>query len=89
MSAPPEMPFPNPKNLGGGNFKKYAKGFSGGARAGLPAQAARLTHSFAGTEFARKCKIAPKWQNYGNCRPFGRFFLWRRAAPASYFSFLD
>jgi hypothetical protein len=36
-------PFPNPKNHGGGNFKKYAKGFSGGARAGLPAQAARLT----------------------------------------------
>ena len=57
-------PFPNPKNHGGGNFKKYAKGISGGARAGLPAQAARLTHSSAGTGFARKCKIAPTKLHY-------------------------
>ena len=28
----------------------------------------------------------PPNQNYnGNCRPLGRFFLWRRAAPASCF----
>ena len=27
----PENPFPNPKNLGGGSIKKYAKGFLGGA----------------------------------------------------------
>ena len=76
-------PFPNPKNHGGGNCKKYAKGISGGARAGLPAQAARLTHSSAGTGFARKCKIAPFWEKNGNCRPLGRFFLWRHVAPAS------
>ena len=82
-------PFSSKKEIRRGKSQKKAKGAAGGARAGLPAQAARLTHSFAGTEFARKCKIAPKWQNYGNCRPFGRFFLWRRAAPASYFSFLD
>ena len=52
-------PLPNPKNLGGGNFKKYAKRFSGGARPPLGGQAVRLIHSSAGTGFARKCKIAP------------------------------
>jgi hypothetical protein len=49
-------------------------------------QAARLTHSSAETGFAQKCKIAPFWEKNGNCRPLGRFFLWRRAAPASCFS---
>ena len=29
---------------------------------------------------------APFWEKNGNCRPLGRFFLWRRAAPASCFS---
>jgi len=27
----PENPFPNPKNLGGGDLKKYTKRFLGGA----------------------------------------------------------
>ena len=39
-------PFPNPKNHGGGNYKKYAKGFSGGARPPLGGQAAGLGLSF-------------------------------------------
>ena len=85
-AQPPETPFSKSKKSRRGKFKKYAKGFSGGAPAGLPAQAARLTHSPAGTGFARKCKIAPFWEKNGNCRPLGRFFLWRRVAPASCFS---
>ena len=38
----PEHPLPNPKNHGGGNFKKYAKGFLVGARPPFGGQAARL-----------------------------------------------
>ena len=38
----PEHPFPFPKNHGGENLKKYAKGFLVGARPPYGGQAARL-----------------------------------------------
>ncbi len=68
---PPENPFQLKKKRSVGEISKKAKGFSGGVRAGLPAQAARLTHSSAGTGFARKCKIAPTKQS-----GYTRVFLW-------------
>ena len=53
-------PLPNPKNHGGGNFKKYAKGFSGGAQHGFAVLGggAELT-SFARNRFALNRKTPP------------------------------
>ena len=46
VGEPPANPFSaKKKKFGGGKSQKKAKGAAGGARAGLPAQAARLTHS--------------------------------------------
>jgi hypothetical protein len=43
---PTETPFSKSKNLGEGNLKNESKdGFSGGASAGVPAQAAGLSFS--------------------------------------------
>ena len=54
-------PLPNPKNLGGGNFKKYAKGLSGGARPPLGGQAARLRLRFCAkmgsSEFKKSLQV--------------------------------
>jgi hypothetical protein len=59
---PPENTlFQIQKNLGGGNFKKYAKGFSGGAQHGFAVLGggAELT-SFARNRFALNRKTPPK-----------------------------
>ena len=46
-AQPPRTPFTlSQKITAGGISKKYAKGFLGGSRAGLPAQAARLELAF-------------------------------------------
>ena len=79
-------PFPNPKNHGGGNYKKYAKGFSGGARPPLGGQAAGLGLSFfleLGSResvklhhFGKRTEIAALW---------GGFFLAARSASQLFF----
>ena len=52
-----KIPFPNPKNLGGGNLKNNAKGFSGGAqRAGLPARRRAGIRLFPGNRFELRCR---------------------------------
>ena len=49
---PPDTPFQLKNKFGGGKSQKKAKGAAGGARAGLPAQAARLRVTlFAGNGF--------------------------------------
>ena len=45
VGEPPETPFSKSNKSRRGKFQKICKGFSGGARAGLPAQAARLRFS--------------------------------------------
>jgi len=57
-----KIPFPFLKNLGGGNFKRICKGtFSGGARAGKPAQAAGLHFSISlGNRCEPRRKAVPK-----------------------------
>jgi len=45
VGEPPANPFSAKKEIRRGKSQKKAKGAAGGARAGLPAQAARLTHS--------------------------------------------
>jgi hypothetical protein len=54
-----------------------------GERARAPAGVGAELRDFLGNRFGLRRKIAPKQYFYGNCRPLGRFFLWRRAAPAS------
>ena len=87
IAPPPANPFSTKKrNSAGGNLRKRQRGRLVG-RVRLWADRRRGSGSnFSGNGFGFQRKIAPNQHNFGNYRPLGRFFLWRRGAPASGFS---
>ena len=83
----PEHPFPFPKNHGGENLKKYAKGFLVGARPPYGGQAARLRVTLLAENRFELGRIAvPKQYNSEISGVFRPIFLWLRAANAKDFS---
>jgi hypothetical protein len=71
----------------GGNKKIRQRVFLVGRAGVTRPQASGLSfRGFLGNRFGFRRKIAPNQHNFGNCRPFGRFFRLRRVAPASGFS---
>ena len=87
MVSIPANPFSAKKEIRRGKISEKGKGGGWWGAYGLARTggAAQITF-FAGNGFGFRRKIAPNRHNFGNYRPLGRFFLWRRAAPASGFS---
>ena len=75
------------KEIRRGEIKNRQRVFLVGRAGVTRPQASGLSfRDFFGNRFGFRRKIAPNQHNFGNCRPFGRLFRLRRAAPASGFS---